>query len=94
MSECCSEYNCRRKQPMQLMKADFSGRWFVVTRLVPSGGQQVAVERHELPLQTQVQLDQMRDDSSWLQAVLGVMGMTKDQLADHLGVTVEPARPS
>lgn len=86
---CCDEPECRRKQPVHLMRADFSGKWFVVTKSEPAmrgRSTMLAKERHELPVQEQLMLDGMRNDSRWLRGVLAAMDMTKEQLAEHLEV--------
>lgn len=88
-ARCCNEPGCRRKQPMSLMKSPFSGTWCVVTRSRPyreGTPTQIAMERHELPIQSQVQLDQMHADSAWLRGLLAATEMTKEQLAAHLEV--------
>ena len=53
MSGCCGDYRCRRRTPVGLYRADFSGAVYAVTRYVTSpadraGGRYRAVERHEV----------------------------------------------
>ena len=49
MSECCNEYNCKRKKPVLVRRSVFSGRWTVVTDYtVLDGGLVSAKVRHDI----------------------------------------------
>lgn len=48
---CCSEYKCRRKQPIEIQRGGFSGAWYAITRYKRSGenGLRIeAIEKHQL----------------------------------------------
>jgi hypothetical protein len=59
VSGCCNEYGCKRKQPFHIMRGDFTGAWYVVTRWKDQGnGTLAADEKHELPEQYQRALNE------------------------------------
>lgn len=61
---CCSEWKCRRSQPIRLVRSELSGSWYAVTRWKERPGVPGAIEaidKHRLPEDLQLQLERMRD---------------------------------
>lgn len=55
---CCGEHNCRRRQPILIRRAPFSGGWVAITRYKPlDGGIVEAQEKHTLTGPTQVEIE-------------------------------------
>lgn len=48
MSDCCGEYGCRRKQPIEIQRGPFSGIWYAITRYKRDGSRIDAQEKHAL----------------------------------------------
>lgn len=53
MSDCCTDPDCRRTQPILLRRDPFSDRWVVVTRYTKDGNTIRASEKHILDGQAQ-----------------------------------------
>jgi hypothetical protein len=45
---CCGEYECRRKQPIEIQRGGFSGVWYAITRYKRDGTRIEAQEKHGL----------------------------------------------
>ena len=73
MDECCTEYNCRRKQPLGLYFGDLSGQVFIATRMrvVKDNGDGTATfaasEKHNVTRQMQRFI---RDNAEWVREQL------------------------
>jgi hypothetical protein len=60
VSGCCSEYGCRRKKPVKLIRSPLTGTWYVVTAYTErDNGMLVASTKHALEPSQQKQLETM-----------------------------------
>lgn len=46
---CCAEHDCRRGQPIRVLRSELTGTWYVVTRYTErADGSIVAEQKHSL----------------------------------------------
>jgi hypothetical protein len=62
MSECCSQRNCRREQPIRLMRGGMTGKWYFVTDYAEhADGTLVVKMKHDCSQELSEQLDAMHE---------------------------------
>lgn len=76
--------------PLALTKLDFSNEWAVVK----VNSRQIITDKWPLAIESQMQLDDALANSAWLKCLLEELGMSRDELADHFGVSIRSVNDS
>lgn len=77
-------------KPVRIMRSELTGHWYAVTRWQEQGGGTfLALHRHPITPDGEIELEQMRGAHDWLRALLEGTGLTRAELAAKFDLTIE-----